>query len=302
MKTGLQKKPLVSVLMTAYNREKYIGEAITSVLSSSYTDFELIIVDDCSKDNTVEIAKQYEKQDPRIRVYVNESNLGDYHNRNRAASYAQGKYLKYLDSDDLIYPHGLSVFVHAMESFPEAAVGIMSLTNQDEKPYPYLLYPKETYHTHFYLKSVLSTGPSGLIFHAQKFRQSGGFSGQRYIGDTEINLRLASKWPVVITASSLVYWRRHEEQEFTKGMESTGYIELQLPMLEKAFLAEDCPLTDTQKKTILKYYKKIAARGLLNIGLKKKQPVKAWELSRKLKLNNLDFWNAIFFINKKYYE
>ena len=95
--------PLVSVLMTAYNREKYIEEAIGSVLASTYTYFELIIVDDCSKDKTVEIAKKYERMDERVKVYINETNLGDYPNRNKAASYASGEYLKYVDSDDLVY-------------------------------------------------------------------------------------------------------------------------------------------------------------------------------------------------------
>src|ERR1700748_2916719 len=95
--------PLVSVLMTAYNREKYIEEAIESVLASSYTNLELIIVDDCSKDNTVEIARSYEARDPRVKVFINEKNLGDYPNRNRAASLAKGEYIKYVDSDDVMF-------------------------------------------------------------------------------------------------------------------------------------------------------------------------------------------------------
>ena len=53
------------------------------------------------------LPKRYEKKDARIKVYVNQTNLGDYPNRNKAASYAKGKYIKYLDADDLIYPHGL---------------------------------------------------------------------------------------------------------------------------------------------------------------------------------------------------
>src|ERR1017187_1015293 len=118
--------PLVSVLMTAYNREKYIGEAIESVLASSYADFELIIVDDCSTDSTVAIARSYEARDKRIKVFVNEKNLGDYVNRNEAAKFGSGKYLKYVDSDDLIYPYGLDVMVKAMEQFPDAALGITS--------------------------------------------------------------------------------------------------------------------------------------------------------------------------------
>ena len=94
--------PLVSVLMTSYNREKYIGLAIESVLNSTYQNWELIICDDCSSDGTVEIAKSFAKKDARIRVYINERNLGDYPNRNRAAQYAVGTYLKYVDADD--YP------------------------------------------------------------------------------------------------------------------------------------------------------------------------------------------------------
>src|SRR5436853_5775843 len=108
-------KPLVSVLMTAYNREQFIGEAIESVLSSTYKNFELIIVDDCSGDSTVSIAKDYGRKDSRIKVYVNEKNLGDYQNRNKAATYASGKYLKYADSDDKLFPDGLNYCVRVME-------------------------------------------------------------------------------------------------------------------------------------------------------------------------------------------
>ena len=111
--------PLVSVLMTAYNREKYIAEAIESVLASTYTHFELIIVDDRSADQTVSIAKEYETRDQRIKVYVNEENLGQFPNRNKAATYARGKYIKYLDSDDRLYDFSLDYCVNMMEKNPE---------------------------------------------------------------------------------------------------------------------------------------------------------------------------------------
>ncbi len=97
-------RPLVSVLMTSYNREKYIAEAIRSVLASTYTHFELIIVDDHSKDSTVMIARSFADIDNRVRVHVNEKNLGDYPSRKEAASYATGKYLKYVDSDVISIP------------------------------------------------------------------------------------------------------------------------------------------------------------------------------------------------------
>jgi len=93
--------------MPAYNREQYVGEEIESVLSSTYRDFELIIADDCSTDSTVDIVRQYERSDDRITLIISETNLGDDPNRNCAASHAKGEYLKYVDSDDVIYPQGM---------------------------------------------------------------------------------------------------------------------------------------------------------------------------------------------------
>ena len=119
--------------MTAFNRENYISEAINSVLASSYKNFELIIVDDCSKDGTVAIAKNFQIRDARIKIFTNEKNLGDYKNRNIAASFATGKYLKYLDSDDVIYPWGLSAMVYCMETHPTAMLGLSSNTYIHEK-------------------------------------------------------------------------------------------------------------------------------------------------------------------------
>ncbi|MES2849857.1 MAG: glycosyltransferase family 2 protein, partial [Bacteroidota bacterium] len=89
-------KPLVSVLITAYNREKLIVETLESVLECTYKNIEIIIVDDGSKDNTLSVIKEFAEKDSRIRYYQNEKNLGDYPNRNKAASYARGEYIAYL--------------------------------------------------------------------------------------------------------------------------------------------------------------------------------------------------------------
>ena len=124
-------EPTVSVLMTAYNREAFIGQSIESVLASDFGDFELIVVDDCSKDGTLEIAKRFEKLDKRVKVYVNSQNLGDYPNRNMAASYATGKYLKYVDADDTLYDYCLSVMVRYTDRFPEAGFGLSCFADDD---------------------------------------------------------------------------------------------------------------------------------------------------------------------------
>src|SRR3954469_22732147 len=94
--------PSVSVLLTTYNRERYVAEAIESVLAQTFEDFELIVSDDCSSDRTLEIVNGYARRDRRIRVAVNDRNLGDYGNRRHVASLATGRYLKYHDSDDVM--------------------------------------------------------------------------------------------------------------------------------------------------------------------------------------------------------
>lgn len=207
--------PLVSVLMTAYNREKYIAEAIESVLASTYKNFELIIVDDRSSDNTLSIAKSYAAKDERIRVYCNEENLGDYPNRNKAASYAKGKYLKYVDSDDKIYPHCLEVMVNSMEQFPEATWGLVSAQSNYNfgKPFPFQLTPSEIFRYDGNGVRILSRAPLSLILKRECFEKENGFLPVRQWGDAELSRRWAIQYNLVIIEPDLVWYRTHDDQE-----------------------------------------------------------------------------------------
>src|SRR4051794_2507888 len=170
----MQQRDLISVLMTAYNREAYIAVAIESVLASTYENFELIIVDDHSADNTHAIARQYEQKDNRVRVFRNEKNLGDYPNRKFASSLAVGKYLKFFDSDDILYPHGLEVMVRGMQLFPEAALGMVWGDPVDE-PSPKLYSPRQAYYSYFFKNQWMTVGPSGSIYKRDCYHAVGGF-------------------------------------------------------------------------------------------------------------------------------
>lgn len=92
---------LVSIIMPAYNAEKYISESIESVLGQTYKNWELIIIDDCSKDGTINIIRQYQMLDNRIRVISLKCNAGVANARNVGMELAQGRYIAFLDSDDL---------------------------------------------------------------------------------------------------------------------------------------------------------------------------------------------------------
>ena len=97
---------LVSVMMPAYNAEKYIEQAIESVLTQTYSNWELIIVNDGSTDNTEKIVSQY--ADPRIEL-IQQANAGEAAARNTALEHVRGEYLAFLDADDIYLPHHLKV-------------------------------------------------------------------------------------------------------------------------------------------------------------------------------------------------
>ena len=91
----------VSIITPTYNCAHFIGETIESVINQTYQDWEMLIVDDCSKDNTEEIVKQYSQNDNRIKYIKIEQNSGAAMARNKAMELATGKYMAFLDSDDI---------------------------------------------------------------------------------------------------------------------------------------------------------------------------------------------------------
>ena len=109
--------PLVSVVMPVYNGEKYLKEAIDSVLSQSYQNIELVIVNDGSTDSGSQIVKKY--TDPRIRFVENESNSGIVYSRNKGLESATGKYVATLDSDDIALPDRIEKQVLFLENNSE---------------------------------------------------------------------------------------------------------------------------------------------------------------------------------------
>jgi len=240
---GIMRGPMVSVLMTAYNREKLIGEAIESVLASNFTDFELIITDDCSGDNTVAIVRSYADKDSRIKLFVNEKNLGDYPNRNRAAEHATGKYIKYLDSDDLIYYYALDVMVNYMERFPDAGFGLSSSYLLDILPFPMCIPPEQIYREHFNGFGHFDRSPGSAIIRLDAFRKVGGFSGKRMIGDFEFWFKIARYYKMVKLPWDL-YWYRwnHGEQE-TGTAYAREYPAMQQQVIIEALQSPDCPLS-----------------------------------------------------------
>src|SRR5687768_17680132 len=113
--------PKVSVLIPCYNAALFLDETINSVLDQTFTDFELIIVDNFSTDNSSEIISKY-LSDKRVSYHRNESNIGLVGNFNKSLTFANGDYIKFLCADDKFHPQLLEKFVSIFERYPEVSL------------------------------------------------------------------------------------------------------------------------------------------------------------------------------------
>ncbi|OGM93442.1 hypothetical protein A2333_02005 [Candidatus Wolfebacteria bacterium RIFOXYB2_FULL_49_7] len=125
--------PKVSVLMPAYNAEKYIREAVESILKQTFSDFEFIIIDDCSTDDTWGIIQEYSKKDLRITVAKNERNLGISATRNKLISLSMAKYVAWQDADDISLPYRIESQYQFMEHNLQVGISGGSLEFFNEK-------------------------------------------------------------------------------------------------------------------------------------------------------------------------
>lgn len=125
--------PIISIITPCYNSEKYIAETIESVLNQSFTDWEWIIADDCSKDYSVEIIKKY--PDKRITLIELQKNAGAAEARNIALDKAKGRYITFIDSDDVWLPHFLETTLnYLIQNKEELVYASYKRVNENMQP------------------------------------------------------------------------------------------------------------------------------------------------------------------------
>ncbi|QNJ97471.1 glycosyltransferase family 2 protein [Constantimarinum furrinae] len=127
----MKNKPLVSVITPLYNAEGFIAHTIASIQKQTYTQWELILVDDASTDTSLKIAKSHAKEDPRIKVFSIERNEGAAYCRNYATRLATGEYIAFLDADDLWHSQKLEIQLQFMQQ-NDCAVSFTSYLHIDE--------------------------------------------------------------------------------------------------------------------------------------------------------------------------
>lgn len=137
--------PYISVVMPAYNAENTVKSAVESVLCQSFSDFELIIINDCSTDGTADILRDLAQRDTRIVIIENERNSGVSYSRNAGVARAAGEWIAFLDSDDMWREDKLELQLRALEKHPECIVSYTasSFIDSEGNPYDYVMPAEE---------------------------------------------------------------------------------------------------------------------------------------------------------------
>jgi glycosyltransferase involved in cell wall biosynthesis len=143
----MSERPRVSVLMPAFNAERYLGRAVESVLRQTHEDLELIVVDDGSSDRTFELLQEHARRDPRVRPLRNAQNLGIVRTRNRAFAEADPKsaFFAIMDSDDVCVPERLALQLDFLRERADHALvgGNLILIDEDDREIGRRTYPAD---------------------------------------------------------------------------------------------------------------------------------------------------------------
>ncbi len=185
------RDPLVTVLMALYNGGEYLKETVRSVLNQTYRNFEFLIVNDCSTDNSLAVIESF--HDERIKVHTNERNLGQTPSLNAGLALARGEYFARMDGDDLALPQWLEAQLDYIQKYPQHSVVSSYAVAIDEKNRIKKLYKPPQDRQNIILRSLI-TPPIhhvGSIFKKKDIIDNGGYDNRYvYAADYELWERL----------------------------------------------------------------------------------------------------------------
>jgi glycosyltransferase involved in cell wall biosynthesis len=214
--------PRVSVCIPAYNAQRHISFAIESVLRQTLSDFELIVVDNASTDNTIDVVRGF--TDPRIRLLCNDTNIGVIANFNRAVRECGAPLVKVLCHDDVLYPRCLEEQVAVLDEPQNADIALVSVHRDIIDETGRILLRNRGYPAQGRIagtdaiRRVIRGGgnllgePAAILFRAAAFEQAGGFSDRNiYMLDIDLWCRMLSRASLYVIPHPLCAFRvRHD--------------------------------------------------------------------------------------------
>lgn len=205
--------PHITVLMALYNGGEYLKQAVQSVLSQTYGNFEFLIINDCSTDDSLEIIESF--HDQRIKVYHNAGNLGQTPSLNIGLKLARGDYFTRIDGDDVALPQWLKIQVKAAERYPDYSVISSYAVAIDEQNRVKKVYSPPLDSQDIILRSLIAPPIHhvGSIFKTKDIVEIGGYDDRYiYAADYELWERLIRKgYKITTTPKVLVAIREHAQ-------------------------------------------------------------------------------------------
>lgn len=224
-------KDLVSIVLPVYNGARYLNESIESIISQTYSNWELLILDDCSTDNTADIAIQYSNKDKRIKYYKNEKNLRLPRNLNKGFSLASGYYLTWTSDDNIYKPYALEKMINKLKEKPGAHFVFASCRTIDENGtnLDYIMVNEKS------IKYLVGSNSVGACFMYTRdvYEEIGEYDpNYTLVEDFDYWQRIVTKFPTV-TISQILYEYRYHTEALTSTMNKGNFNKVLESMLLK---------------------------------------------------------------------
>lgn len=242
--------PAISIIITAYNYGRFLGRAIESVLSQDFTDFELLILNNASTDNTDEVVKRY-INDPRVRYIVNETNIGALANSSKGLACALASSILFLSADDFLLPNALSILHHTLtvNNNVDFVYGRYLFVDQNDGVIREVKHPGWLPYDHKGRKYEFADllqfdcyiSMPTVLFKRSVFEKNSHFSADVRVGDYEFFLRLAARGCISFFINTpLAAFRLHGNQMSVGGdvVSSGSQVNDQLTLLEMYLVPE----------------------------------------------------------------
>lgn len=295
----MNNRPLFTVATITYNSSKWVREAIESVLSASFQDFEYIIADDCSTDETWNIVQSY--NDSRIRSWRNERNLGEYPNRNKVLEAAKGKYIYYIDGDDILYKNTLKELAEYLKSFPQAdAIWGVYSSEFDFVVFPYLFDAHQLTALHF-----LSTYPIAIVgfaeslFGVDQLKQIGGFDTRFATGDTYIKKKFSTHFNALLIPAGKSFWRISENQASKRVKQNYRQLIENFNIDKEILYSNNLPLNHSELISAIENFQIRTIKLIVKHTIFK---CKFFDFIRLMKLLGIPWKNLIFLFQQNNYH
>lgn len=272
--------PFFSVVIPLYNKQNYIAATLQSVLAQTFTDFEVVIINDVSTDNSVAVAQSV--KDDRVRIINHDKNKGLPGSRNTGIENATAPYVAFLDADDLWKPQFLERIHELIISYPEAD---LFATKYEEVYFGNIIiepaFKMETgIVDNFFLRNLNKTiyCPSGLCVRKTVYDKIGVYNNVYFAEDTDFNVRAHLHFKMAYSHEPLVIYEMHSENQITHSSMSGK------TRIDHDFYENNYPDRKDLKKYLDFHRYTMARRYKLSGDYKSYK-----ELSGKIDLNNLNF-------------